>query len=139
MVQTFFLTYHTGSYDSFQEHVYTIDAESKEQLLLEFREAFVLYLEECKNFQKLYDTHIQPIRVNINSSEQERLHYLSAIKLFHSRYGTTPYFIKFRNFELVPLDEEFSNDIDEIFGNSHVNVFSIDEYIENHRPPKVEE
>lgn len=81
-MQTYFVTYSTGSYDTYVEHVYAIDAESAEALNDELIRAYNVYKTDNLSYMCVFNRRTAPLEesevddaftwcdVNIHTVEQ---------------------------------------------------------------------
>jgi hypothetical protein len=135
-METFFVTYNTGEYDSYCEHVYAIDAESKKSLYEEISKAFdtyVAYETKYREDRKQIDEQFRPKSANAGEKQYKEYH----IKL-NEFYENNPYISNFIVFgyNIALFDETMTCEKQEAFERSGFQIYTIEEYIERVRPEK---
>ena len=133
---TFFVTYNTGEYDSYYEHVYAFDAESKEALYVEIHDAFDAYVEyqtKYREGRKQIDEQYRP--KSPNAGEKQFKKYNEKLKEF---FETHPYATDFVVFGYIisQFDDVMICEKDDAFSNACLEIHSVSEYIEFVRPQK---
>ncbi len=107
-METFIVTYHSGEYDSYNDHVYSITAESKEAILDEIFKAIDFYVDNQLKWR--------------NDS------------LKHTYLGSLPVF---GNALAIFDDILIKSDKNKIVKSANLQIMTIEEYIESIRPEKV--
>jgi hypothetical protein len=135
-METFFVTYNTGEYDSYHDHVYAIDAVSKEALYEEISNAFDNFSEYMKKYHKDHkelDDLYRPKSANAGEKQFKEYH----IKL-NEFYENNPYISNFSVFghKIAVFDETMTCEKQEAFERSGFEIYTIEEYIERVRPEK---
>jgi len=134
-MQTFFVTYNTGEYDSYYEHVYSIDAESKEALYVEIHEAFDAFVD----YQKKYREELEKVKEYRSTSktagEKQYKKFHGMLKDFFEKYKFTNDFVVY-GYEIPSFDETMTSNKDDAFEKSSLEIHSVEEYIEFVRPKK---
>lgn len=124
---TFFISYTTGEYDSFYEHAYTFDAESKEALLAE--------VERAVNAFKEYETKRREARKAIDEYRGSRSseEYLAKWQEFRTNYPRVDNLHVFGHW-IALFDNVMSEEVEEVLYRAGFQIHTIDEYIEICRP-----
>lgn len=129
-MQTFFVTYNTGEYDSYCDRVYSIDAISKDEIVKEFEKAvdeYVVY----RNKRKMVDSTYRP--EGKMSGEKQWKEYYKKVGEFIEEHGYCPPF-QIYDFILYPFDEIMESGKEKAIHDSCLEIYTIEEYIENSRP-----
>jgi hypothetical protein len=136
-METFFVTYNTGEYDSYFEHTYTIDAPSKEALIEEIKKSFERYYDLKKQKRQAMDDVIQKYRPkNLKTAGQKDWQlYNSEVDKVFSKFGIIGKMVVFGNL-MPPFSDYYDDNNDKIIEDSYLSVYSIAEYIEYCRPEK---
>jgi hypothetical protein len=129
-MQTFFITYNTGEYDSYSDHVYSIDAISKDEIVKELEKAVDEFIVYKSRRNVLDSTHRPEGKMSGQKQWQE---YYQKIKEFIQEYGSTPPFQVY-DFILYPFDEIMESGKEKAIKDSCLEIYTIEEYIENSRP-----
>jgi hypothetical protein len=134
---TFFITYNTGEYDSYHDHVYTIDAESKKALYAGISRAFDVFVDYQKKYieaRKEVDAKYRPKTPGPGGERQFKEYHIKLNEFFE----TYPYVNSFYVFgyPIAPFDEVMICEKDEAFKKAGFEIFTTDEYIEYCRPGK---
>lgn len=134
-MKTFFVTYNTGEYDSYHEHVYAIDAESKEALHEEISNAFDAYV----SYQTTYRAERKKVDEfrpkSVNAGEKQYKEYYTQLSKFSETHPYVGDFFVY-DFAITPFDETMTCSKDEAFEKSGFEIYTIEEYIEIRRPAK---
>lgn len=134
-MQTFFVTYNTGEYDSYCDHVYAIDAESKEVLYEEISNAFDNYVEYQTTYReerKKVD-NFRPTSPNAGE-KQYKEYYMQLAKFTENHPYVGDFFVY--DYAITPFDEAMTCTKDEAFEKSGFEIYTIEEYIQIVRPIK---
>jgi len=137
-METFFVTYNTGEYDSYYEHVYAIDAESKEALYVEIHDAFDAYVEyqtKYREGQKQVNEKYRP--KSSSAGEKQYKLYHEKLLEFYEKYPYVSDFVVF-GYKIPSFDEAMTSEKDDVFSNAGLEIHSVSEYIEFVRPQKKE-
>ena len=136
-MQTFFVSYNTGEYDSYHEYVYSIDAESKEVLLAEidracdeYIAAYSGWLNECNLVRQEYKQYRKE-RGGSNGLDVKSYH--NKIKKAYDKFPYPSSMIIFGN-KIAPFDELNVSGKDKAIVDSGLDIMTIDEYIVSCRP-----
>ena len=133
---TFFITYNTGEYDSYYEHVYTIDAESKGALHEEVNRAFDVFVDyqtKCSEARKEVDYKYRP--KSSSAGEKQFKEYHAKLNEYFEAYPYVNNFYVF-GYPIAPFDEAMICEKEEAFSKAGFEIFTIDEYVEYCRPGK---
>lgn len=136
-METFFITYNTGEYDSYREHVYVINAESKEALYEEISKAIdifennnYIYRTERNRIDELY----RPKNVK-TLGEKVIKEYHQKLDEFFEKYSPQYNYIVF-GFYITPFDKTTVGTKDQAFYSANLKIYTVEEYIESCRPEK---
>jgi hypothetical protein len=138
-MQTFFVTYNTGEYDSYQEHVYSIDAESKEAIFDEISRAIDVYVD--------YQEKYHAARSELDKKYRPKNTKTAGKKdweIWHQEYNkfneNNPYvyWISFFGNKLAVFDEIRFEDKMKAIESAGLDIMTVNEYIESCRPDKEE-
>lgn len=136
-MQTFFVTYSTGEYDSHCEHVYTIDAASKEELLAEIDRAcdrFCDKMHDWKNNRRLLDEKFRPKNYKAAGEIQWKTYHQELNKFFE-KFDFQRSLVVFGK-SIAPFDDLTSSSCkEEAIQSSDLSVMAVEEYIEHCRAP----
>lgn len=130
-MQTFFITYNTGEYDSYSEHVYAIDAISKDEITKELEKAvdeFIIH----RNNRKTFDSMYRPIGKMCDTTQWKE--YYTKVDEFIREHGYTPPFKIYNDINLYPFDEIMESGKETAILNSCLEIYTIEEYIEKCKP-----
>lgn len=133
-LETFFVTYNTGEYDSYYEHVYAIDAESKEALYVEIHDAFDAYVSYQTKYQEERNKIDAQYRPKSSSAGEKQFKlYHEKLKEFYEEWPCASDFIVF-GYTIPPFDEAMICEKDDAFEKAGLEIHSVSEYIESVRP-----
>jgi hypothetical protein len=134
-METFFVTYNTGEYDSYHEHVYTIDSESKEALYQEIRNAFDEYVEYQTKYME-ERKKVDKFRPETSTADKKEFSkYYTHLSTFYETYPNVADFFVY-DCAITPFDETMICKKDEAFVKSGFEIYTMEEYIEIRRPVK---
>ena len=134
-MQTFFVTYNTGQYDSYYEHVYAIDAESKEALYIEIDDAYDTYLAYHQKLREEREKVDKYRPTSSSAGEKQFKQYNDKLYQFLKNYPYKSNFTVY-GYEIAAFDEIMIYEKDEVVADSNLEIHSVDEYIEFVRPTK---
>jgi hypothetical protein len=133
---TFFITYSTGEYDSYYEYVYTIDANSKEDLREEVSRAFDVYVDcQIKYHQASEEVDAKYRPKSSTAGERQFKEYYAKLGEFYEAYSYVRNFYVFGN-PIAPFDKAMTSEKTEAFTKAMFEIYTVDEYIAHCRPGK---
>lgn len=139
-MQTFFVTYNTGEYDSFYEHVYTFEAETKDDIhqeIIRSVNSYVEYQHTYKKERKILDEKYR-IKNTKTASEKQWKDWHTAFDEFNKKFPYVSSLTVF-GYNIAIFDDIFIyNTVEETLKDSSLDIMTVDEYIESCRPDKEE-
>jgi hypothetical protein len=138
-MQTFFIIYNTGEYDSYCDRVYAIDAESKEALYEEINRScdeYIKIITEMKNNRKDIEEQYRPKNIKTYGQKDWSIYN----RMLNSHFD------KYKNIDKLSVYDCLIAPFDELFGyygkeaaikNSCLNILTIEEYIDYRRAEKI--
>lgn len=137
-MQIFFVTYNTGEYDSYCEHVYAINAVSKEALLAEIDRACDEYLDwhhKYRTERQRINDEFRPKNHKTAGEKQWKI-YNQELNKFLEEFGTSRYDMNVFGCKIPTFDELTVSGKDKAIADSGLDIMTVEEYIESCRPQK---
>jgi len=144
-MNTYFITYTTGEYDSFTSHVYSIDADSKDAIMDEVITQIHAFRKTTTDYNNAKEKALgsYPKPSSTNYSENLTKYYDNLVK-FTQEFGYDPNGFQFFEYIIQPFDGivknysdiEYYPDINEILNMASFEIYDVEEYISECRPRK---
>lgn len=136
-MQTFFIKYNTGEYDSYYEHIYSIDAESKQDLMDEITKAtkaYVHYKEVYDEQRNKVDELYRPKNPKTVGKNSMAL-YHEKLNEFYDRYDY-PVALVVYGLSISPFDDLNKERVDSAISLANLTIHTVEEFIECCRPER---
>lgn len=140
-MNTYFITYNTGQYDSYERSVYAFDAESKDVIMDEVVKQIHVFHKLKSDYELAKEKEVgsYPNESLKEYSEKVNKYYAELIE-FIKVNGYEPCYFHIFNYVIKPFDDimEYYPDINEISNRANFEIYDVEEYIDTSRPRKVE-
>jgi hypothetical protein len=136
-MKTFFVTYNTGEFDSYVEHVYSFDAESKEDLYAEIYKAIESYCDYSWRFNAAKSEIIETYRPK-NPKTAGQKQYLLYNKKLMELYDKYPGMCSLTvyGYQISLPNDLMDGSVEEACKSAALEIHSVEEYIQFCRPNK---